>query len=80
MAQMLAEWELLQTIAVSVIVEADKAAYDAMICKLIPISDHAHLNKVVLIDTLLDHVIDAILPKCFHRCLMLTNSLLYVLH
>ena len=79
-AQMLAEWELLQTITVFVIVEADKAAYDSMISKLIPISHHAHLNKVILIDALLDHVIDAILPQCFHRCLMLTNSLLYVLH
>ena len=79
-AQMLAKWELLQTISVSVIVEADKAAYDAMICKLIPIRDHAHLNKVVLINTLLNHVIDAILPQRLHCGLMLRNSLLYVLY
>ena len=61
MAQMLAEGELLQSITVFVVGEADEASDDTMVGEGISVGDHAHLDEILRIDTLLEHIVDTIL-------------------
>ena len=77
-AQVLAEGELLQTVAVLVVREADEAPYYAVVGERVSVGDHAHLDKVLRIDALLEHIVDAVLPQRLHSVLMLLDRLLDV--
>ena len=79
MTQVLAEGKLLESISILVAIEADEAANDPIVGELVSVGDHSHLDELVLVDTLLDHVIDAVLAQSLHCCLVLCNGLLDVL-
>ena len=78
MAQVLAERELLQPVAVLVVREADEAPDDAVIRKRVSVGHHAHFDKVLRIDALLEHVVDAVLPERLYCILVLCDRLLDV--
>ena len=77
-AQVLAEGELLQAVAVLVVREADEAPDYAVVGERVSVGDHTHLDKVLRVHALLDHVVDAILPQRLHSVLVLLDRLLDV--
>ena len=58
---MLADWELLKSVTFFVICKAYKTPNNAIVNEGLAISDHPHFDKVLGVDSLLDHIVDAIL-------------------
>ena len=79
MTQVLAKGELLESVSILVAIKADEAANDPIVSKLVSVGDHSHLDELILVDTLLDHVVDAVFAQSLHCCLVLCNGLLDVL-
>ena len=73
-----AEGELLQPISFLVVRKTDEASDNAMVRERVSVGDHAHLDKVLGIHTLLQHIVDAILAQSLHSRLVLLNRLLNV--
>ena len=78
MADVLAEWELLEPVTLLVVGEADEAADDAELGVAITVSDHTHFDEVLRVDALLEHVEDAVLAEHLDRLLVLYDLLLNV--
>ena len=76
MAKVLAVWELLQSVALLVIREADETAHNSVVYVGVSICDHTHFYEVSRVNALLDHIVDAVLTESLHRGLVLLNGLL----
>ena len=76
MTQMFAHGELLDPVTLLIVTEADEASRYPVVDKRFTISHDAHLDKVLRIDTLLKHIVDAVLTQSFHCRLMLLYRLL----
>ena len=75
-AQMLAERKLLQSITIFVVGETDETSDDTMVREGISVGDHAHLDEILRINSLLEHIVDTILSQCFNCVLVLLDRFL----
>ena len=80
MAEMLTVRELLEPVTLFVVSEANEASDNTQVDKLISVGDHSHLDKILWVHSLLDHVVYAILTQCLHCVLVLGDLLLDVLN
>ena len=79
MAQVLAEWELLQSIAFLVVIKANEASYDTEVDIVVSVSDDSHFDEMSRFDALLEQIVNAILSQGLHCGLVLVYLLLNVL-
>ena len=76
MAQVPAVRKLLNTIALLIVSETDKASDDSMVNKRLSVGYHAHFNEILGMHALLNHVVDSIFAECFHGGLASLDLLL----
>lgn len=79
-AEVLAEGELLETVTLLVAAEANEAADQAKAVVALSVGDHAHLNEMLRVDALLQHIVNAVLAQSLHCRLVLVDFLLDVGH
>ena len=80
MAQVLAEWELLQSVTLLVVVKANEASDDTEVDIAVSIGDDSHFDEMSRFDALLEQIVNAILTQCLYCGLVLVDLLLDVLN
>ncbi len=79
MTQVLAEWELLQSVTLLVVIKAYEAPDDAEVDIVVSIGDDSHFDEMARFDALLEQIVNAILTQGLHRGLVLVYLLLDIL-
>ncbi len=79
MAQVHAEWELLQSVTLLVVIKANEASYDTKVDIVVSIGDDSHFNEMSRFDALLEQIVNSILTQGLHCGLVLVDLLLDVL-